>query len=310
MQKKILLAVDHTRPSKNAMAYAVELASRTSDLHFVLFHVQPIISSFLQQEARRSAKAKRQLTSLLERNEQAAGRLLESYRQDMIGKGIPTERITSITRKRDLGFAKDIMELGLNGQYDAIVVGRRGLSLLAESCAGSVTSDILEQSQVIPVWLVDGKVPAGEILVAVDGSEASLRAVDHVGFMLSNSPDIKLTLLNVTGNAQKYHDGSLPEEANAELEEILARGEKIRIEQFFAHAGEKLTNAGLAGEQIRLESIKGRRRVGKAILDFARQGAFGTIVVGRRGIDTSFFMGSVSRHLINKLAQRALWMVP
>ena len=45
-------------------------------------------------------------------------------------------------------------------------------------------------------------------------------------------------------------------------------------------------------------------------MDYAEKGDYRTLVVGRRGIDKSFFMGSVSRYMINNLSNGALWVIP
>jgi len=310
MKKKIMLAVDKTRPSKNAIRYTVQMASNVNNLHFVLFHAQPGVSLFLQEEAQKSGKAKKQLDRVLQKNDSAAHKLLEGYKDEMVEMGIPSDRIECVTKKRNMGFAKDILEFGQEGQYDAIVVGRRGLSRLAELYAGSVTTNILEQSQVIPVWLIDGEAKPGEILLAIDGSDACMRAVDHVSFILSNNPEANLTLLHITGNAQKYSEIDFDDEPNPELEEIIARGDTACISQFYPHAVKKFEDAGIAEDRVKLEIIKGKRRIGKAILDFAQKGKYSTVVVGRRGIDKAFFMGSASRYVINKVSDGALWIVP
>jgi nucleotide-binding universal stress UspA family protein len=39
------------------------------------------------------------------------------------------------------------------------------------------------------------------------------------------------------------------------------------------------------------------------------KGNFGTVVIGRRGINKAFFMGSVSRYIINRISNRSLWIV-
>ena len=310
MKKKIMLAVDNTRPSRNAIRYAVEMASNVNNLHFVLFHAQPGVSMFLQEEAQKSAKSKKQLDRVLSKNDTAARKLLDGYKDQMIEMGVEPDRIECITKKRNLGYAKDILEFGQEGQYDAIVIGRRGLSRLAELYAGSVTTNILEQSQVIPVWLIDGEAKSGDILLAIDGSDACMRAVDHTSFMLSNNPDANLTLLHINSNAQKYCEISFDDEPNPELEEIIARGDSACITQFYPHAVKKFEDAGISEDRIKLEIVKGKRRIGKAILDFADQGKFNTVVVGRRGIDKAFFMGSASRYVINKVSDGALWIVP
>ena len=217
MQKKILLAVDNTLPSRSALDYAIHLSYVIEDLHYVLFHIQPMISLFLQDEARKSALARKQLDKIYNTNKRVAKDLLDDYRHQMEQHGIALENIECITNIRTLGYAKDIIEKAQKEQYDAIVVGRRGISGLQKMYSGSVTTDILEQAQVIPVWLVDGKVPPGDILMAIDGSEASLKAVDHVSFIMSKNPDARLTLLHVTSNARNYCEIDLDAQPNTEL---------------------------------------------------------------------------------------------
>lgn len=310
MQKKILLAVDNTRPSRQALDYVRQLSSAISELHYVLFHIQPMISLFLQDEARKSSLARTQLDKVLKKNQEVAAKLLDDYRSGLEQQGIEPDRIECVTKTRNLGYAKDIIELAQKAQYDAVVVGRRGISGLQKMYSGSVTTDILEQSQVIPVWLVDGEVPSGEMLMAIDGSEASLRAVDHVSFILSHRPDTRLTLLHVSSNAGNYCEIDLEEQPNPELEDIVARGDKACIDQFYPHAMKKFEDAGIPREQIRIETVQGSRRIGKSIMDFAQKGNYRTVIVGRRGVDKSFFMGSASRYMINKISNGALWVVP
>jgi nucleotide-binding universal stress UspA family protein len=307
MEKKILLAVDDSQHSKNAIHYAVHLSSFVKNLHYVLFHVQPAISLFLKDEAKKSLTAKSELDKLLKKNDQSARRFLESYRDKMVRMGILPDRIEMITRARNLGLAKDIIDFGQNRNFDAIVVGRRGLSRLQEMYMGSVTTNVLEHSQVIPVWLVDGDVGTTQILLAIDGSESALRTIDHVRFMISNTPEVHLTLLHVASSDRNFN---LDQEPNPELEKILARGDTACIEQFYPYAIEKFKEVGIFENQIEMKTVKGGRQAGKAILDFAQKGNYGTIVMGRRGISKAFFMGSVSRYIINKISNCALWIVP
>jgi nucleotide-binding universal stress UspA family protein len=310
MQKKILLPVDNTRPSRRALDYALQLSSDISELHYVLFHIQPMISLFLQEEARKSSLSRKQLEKVINKNKEVADKLLAEYRHELEQQGVAPERIECITKTRKLGYAKDIIERAQKKQYDAIVVGRRGISSLQKMYSGSVTTDILEQSQVIPVWLVDGEVPSGEMLMAIDGSEASLRAVDHASFMLSHMPEPRLTLLHVTSNARNYCEIDLDQQPDPDLEDIVIQGDKACIDRFYPHAIKKFEDAGLSKEQIRIETVKGSRRIGKTIMDFAQKGKYSTVIVGRRGVNKSFFMGSASRYMINNISNGALWVVP
>ena len=311
MEKKILLAVDNSRHSRNAIHYAVGVSYIVENLHYVLFNVQPAISLFLKDEAKKSLTAKSQLDRVVEKNKESALELLENYKTEMVQMGIDSQRIETVTRRRKLGLGKDIIDFGQGRNFDAIVIGRRGLSRLQEMYMGSVTTNVLEHSRVIPVWLVDGDVNANSnrILVAIDGSESALRTIDHVSFMVSNNPDVHLTLLHVTNSARNYCGIDLDESSIPDLKEVVALGDKACIEQFYPLAKQKFEDAGISQDQIDIKTLKGGRQIGKAILDVILKENYETVVIGRRGINKAFFMGSVSRYIINRISNRALWIV-
>jgi len=309
MDKKILLAVDDSLQSKDAVKYAVTISSTVKNLHYVLFHVQPMISHYLLDEARTSPQARAELDKVNKKNDASARKTLEQYQNNMMRMGIDEKRTEIVTRPRTLGLAKDIIDFGHVGRYDAIVVGRRRMTRLQEVFMGSVSSNLLEHSQFIPVWLVDGEVAPDKIMVAVDGSESSLRAVDHISFMLMRNPNVAVTLLHVMSNAKEFYEESLDEEPSAELEDLVSSDDKKRIDQFYPTAVKKFKDAGLSESQIDIQTVEGRRRPGKVIIEIAEKGNFGTVVIGRRGINKAFFTGSVSHYVINKASACALWVV-
>jgi nucleotide-binding universal stress UspA family protein len=309
MNKKILLAVDDSLQSKDAVKYAVTISSSVKDLHYVLFHVQPMISHYLLDEAQQSLQARAELDKVNKKNDASALKILEQYQNNMVRMGIDENRTEIVTRPRTLGLAKDIIDFGHVGRYDAIVVGRRRMSRLQEVFMGSVSSNLLEHSQYIPVWLVDGEITSDKIMVAVDGSESSLRAVDHLSFMLMGNPNVEVTLLHVMSNAKEFYEESLDEEPSAELEDLVSSDDKKRIDQFYSTAVKKFKDAGLSESQIDIQTVEGRRRPGKVIIEIAEKGNFGTVVIGRRGINKAFFTGSVSHYVINKASACALWVV-
>ena len=188
MEKKILIAVDDSRHSENALRYAASLHETGNDTRFVLFHVQPTISQYLLDEARTKPGANAQLKKLKHKNEQAAQVLLEKYKALLMSRGVPDADIDLLSLPRKTGVAKDILEYSTAMQYDAILLGRRGLSGLAETFLGSVSANVVDNSPMIPVWLVDEKSAANRVMVAVDGSESSLRAVDHLALILGGNP--------------------------------------------------------------------------------------------------------------------------
>ncbi|MEE4114251.1 MAG: universal stress protein, partial [Desulfobacteraceae bacterium] len=206
--------------------------------------------------------------------------------------------------------AKDIIDYCTVMQYDAVLLGRRGLSGLAETFIGSVSANVVDNSPLIPVWLVDEKSASKTVMVAVDGSESSLRAVDHLAFMLGGNTDVNLTFFHVAPRLKDFCPIDFEDVDSAELETIIRQGDQACIDRFFAHARKKLEDSGFQDSQIRVQVKEGGFRIGKAVLEAYRKGKYGTLVIGRRGMDKKFFTGSVSRYLINQFSDGALWVVP
>ncbi len=310
MEKKILVAVDDSRHSENALRYAAGMAATIPGMKLVLFHVQPTISQYLVDEARTKPKARAQLERLMRRSDEVARTMLDRYKSQLVNRGLAESAVQAVTLPRRSGVAKDVLEYSTAMLYDAILIGRRGLSGLAEMFVGSVSVNIVDNSELIPVWLVDGKPASPAVMVAVDGSESSMRAVDHMAFIFGNSPDVAITFYHVAPRLKDFCPVDFSDAETDALEAVIHEGDQACIDQFYAHARRKLSEAGIQENQITVRTRQGGLRIGKAILDEFRKGGFGTLVVGRRGMGKKFFTGSVSRYLMNQLDSGALWVVP
>jgi len=309
MKRNILVAVDDSFHSKCCIRYLANLVSIVPGLHFTLVHVQPGVSQFLVDEAKRSMSAKVELKKIQRRNRSAAEDLLNRIKAQMDDSGIDASRVQIKTMEKDIGVAKDIIEVAQEGRYDAIAAGRRGLTGIQELFMGSLTAKLVEHSAVIPVWIIDGDVPNTRILLAADGSESAFRALDHVCFMIGENPDARLTLFHVEPRLGDYCriDFGQPD---PEIEHFIIEGDKRCLADFYAHAVKTCRNAGIAEDRVDIKQSRRKVGVGKAIVEEARKGDYGTVVIGRRGAGKSFFMGSVSRHVLGKAANRAVWLIP
>ena len=308
MNKKILVAVDDSIYSKYAVLYATQMASMTTRLNYSLFHVLPTISQYLVDEAKTDFSAKAELKRILKKKENQAQRLLNNYKEQMVLRGIKEERIEIVTQPKMMGYARDILERAQKSLYDAICIGRRGLTRLQSAFSDSVSKKLLTHSQLIPVWVVDGEVKGGKVMVAVDGSESSLRAVDHLCYILGGNTEVEVTLFHVAAKMGDYCEIDFSD-IGGDLEKLVVEGDKRCVQSFFTHAVQKFKDAGIGEDRIRIKQVTPRMNVGKAIVNEAVKGDYGTVVIGRRGISKSFFMGSVSEYVIDKIANRALWLV-
>jgi|GEM_PF-403531 len=192
---------------------------------------------------------------------------------------------------------------------DAIVVARRGIGYFGEMILGSVSASLFRDVPSTPLWIIDGTVSDKNILIGVDGSIHSLRAVDHVAHMLKDRRDIKIHL---------YHCAAfLAPEVVCTLERFYEQWDKTWCDTHLAGDGclfggpaQLLRDAGIAPEQVVVLPQTKRLEESTSIIAQARKNRCGTIVVGRRGPSVAKgFFGGVSNRTIRQTQNMAVWVV-
>jgi nucleotide-binding universal stress UspA family protein len=309
VEKRILIAVDGSVYSRKAMEYAAGIGSVVKDVGYTLLHIHPKVSEYLVEDAKRDLQAIATLKKVSNKNHEESIRLLDKSKKVLVKMGIGDDRIETVSQKQTRGTAKAILDHGKKSLCDAIVLGRRGVSRLAESFMGSITNSVLEHTDDTPVWAIGGDAKPSKIMIAVDGSESSLRAVDHVSFMLGDNPDSEITLLHVTPRLRDYCSVDFDEKGDP-MKEVILSGDKQCVGSFYIHARETFAKAGMDESQIDIQEVTTTLNIGKTIVDEAMKGGFSTVVVGRKGMNNSFFMGSVSSRVLANAKDCAVWLVP
>ena len=153
MDKRILLAVDGSRASQMALDYvAVMEAAVIPDLWVTLFHVEEAIPQGLRGEMEKTPEAFRRLKAMEQRIAQRTAKVLEGARQRLLDGGLDPAKIELAHQGRAMGLAKDIVFRGEHGNYDAVVLGRRGEG--KAFWLGHVSDRILKHCQAEAVWVV------------------------------------------------------------------------------------------------------------------------------------------------------------
>lgn len=307
MLRKILIAVDGSMHSKGALAYAASVFNRSPEVQFTLFNVQPIISLYLVEAARRDSKADAELRRVIEQQTADSNELLEKARGQFVRMGIQQKSIKVVSQVRRQGQAKDIIDYAHQHLFDAIVVGRRGLSRIQKAFMGSTSAKIVEHAASIPVWIVDGDVQARKILVPVDISETSMRIVEYIGMMLRGQPDVRLTFYHVDETPVSGH--AVSGGYRAAMADILAKCEKHWQESDWIAARKTLEASGIHGSRFDMVTVPRTGRIAKMLLEQVQSGDYDTVILGRRGSNNAFFLGSVSHYVIERLTDRALWLI-
>jgi nucleotide-binding universal stress UspA family protein len=144
------------------------------------------------------------------------------------------------------------------------------------------------------------------IIVAIDDSPRSTRAVEHVGSMLGQRQDIHVCLLHIYPEPPPdwYRTGATLEDYRD-----ARAGEATDL---FARAKTILAGHGLAASAVTARCLMAEgKTISAAILDMQVQEHYGTIVVGKRGIPKAeeFLFGSISSALVHTGRDVAVWVV-
>lgn len=148
---------------------------------------------------------------------------------------------------------------------------------------------------------------AKSVVVAVDGSENSRRAVEHVAEVLSGAPGFDFTLLHVIAEPDPDYFGNQPARR---LEWISAQ--RAEAANYLESYRSVLLRAGMEPGAVAVDVVeKDCPSLADCILDeCARRGA-GILVLGRqgRGAKEELLLGSVSKAAVHRGKGRAVWVV-
>jgi len=193
------------------------------------------------------------------------------------------------------GKVKDILREGSSGLYDAIILGKRAsytLQWLVEQPADETAKAIISDSTITtPIWIC----PAPEdgqknVLLCVDGSEGAYRAVDHVGYILSQQEQHNIKLLHVENGAG------------------------LDSEEIFKKSKELLDEHAIGPARIETETTWGINVAG-TILSVAEKGRYAAIAIGLEGQDAGILKkmnlaGGTTVNLIERTEKISLWCCP
>jgi nucleotide-binding universal stress UspA family protein len=230
---------------------------------------------------------------------------MTSAQQIFLDAGFPKEAVSWKIQKRESGIARDIISEAHKG-YDALVVGRKGLSTLDDQMLGSVATKILGKLTDITVCLVGGKPKTGKFLLGLDTSQGSLRAVNFVAGAVGNcEPTVTLT------HVLRTPDQGRMERFDREQVDKYMKEAQEALQPIFEKATRTFVEASANPGKIGSKTITGVPSRAGALLEEARRGDYGTIVVGRRGVSRieEFQMGRVASKLTQGGRNLAVWIV-
>ena len=286
MQRHLLLTVSEQTSVLHGIYFMGRFFTQKQAIRLTLFYTTPKPPAVWEDE--RSTEALHQSEQVAKKDEERGRQAIEQAKQELVRLGYRPGQIDTKLQKRTFTKVMDIIREGEKGQYDAVLLGRRGRSWLEEAMDESVTKGMLKTKVGFPIWVCrKAGLQSKQVLVCVDGSEAAYRVVDHAGFMLAPEKEAQITLL-VVGRKGATGAGA--------------------VDHILAKSRDKLVQNGIPDQMI-AEKIVDSANAAKSICDVARRGQYAVVAVGRRGTgQTRFLMGSVSTKVFKDLEESTLWI--
>lgn len=305
MERTLLVAIDGSVNSSNSLDYIATLFRSEPKLSLHLISIAASDSG--GKEWMHDVDPYRAQSSGVSQRSLTATRYLRAAEDRLLRCGFAKEQITTFNRSAG-SVATAIRNEAERGKYDGLVVGRRGLGAMGNMLFGSVSGDLVRKCGSVPLWIVDGKVSARNVLLAVQLHPSSLLAADHLAFMLKNQSDITINL---------YFSGSMfglqpasPEKDFQKQWDAAWCGRYLDLDNYLfgAHA-QVLAEGGVSRQRIR--QLPMRRQLGGGdLLRQAREHNCGTIIAGHH---TGQGGGKPLRGLADRALKQAqnvaIWLV-
>ena len=199
----------------------------------------------------------------------------------------------------------EIIRFADEGGYNAIVMGRRGLSVVKGILLGSVTRRVLSLAQGLTVFVVgqekafDPACPLPSILLPVDGSKPSLEAVRQGAALVQEWIDCQphLTLLHVIDFLK------VGASLDAGTTYLVKQGE-----EYLSAGSQILKEAGLEGLFTEKLLVGQPSRL---IVEEAEEGHHALILMGARGLSSvkQLLLGSVSSDVLHRVPRGLIGIV-
>jgi len=312
--RNILVATDGSEHALKGAHYLADLYKGAPDVEVTVLTISPAIPPIYREEAH-DPMIRKQFAAWKKKREEQGKENIGTVTKALAKGGMKKSRIKGKHEQQLVGVARDIVREADAGQFDACVVGKKGMGWFGSTFLGSITDKLLEISEDHPVWLVEGKKwEPRKVLIAMDETNHTLELAHYVGTMLEGLEDVEVLFYHY---CSPFTEELTPEERKKlkEAEERAVEREKEEMSHFFDEAKQLLLDLGFEEEKVSYEFHHEKsarpKKVTQAILEKVKKGGFGTLVIGRKGATHAreFRLGSVAMRIVAESKDCAVWVV-
>jgi len=304
---RILVAIYGSARSFAASVYLGKMLSKQAEI--VLFHVMAEAPEAFKDVSADPLTEKENypLSVWKTSQDETIHEFMTTASDILIASGFPQKAIEVKTQAMRSGVARDILNESQQN-YDMLVVGRTGISNIENITLGSVASKLVDVVAHPTLIIVGENTESKKIIIAIDGSAESMKAVRCVGALL-DSAECEILLCHVIRPLSAQQMGVKELFLPKHEADWIAAGQR-KIVPVINEAKRHLKEEGFSEEQISSEILTYQKSRAAAIVDAATKGSYDTIVVGRRGLTGTgeFQMGRVSRKILHFAYRNTLWI--
>lgn len=293
MDKHFLVTISSDRNNLKGVEFLCSFFKKKSEYHLTLLHICRLDANDMNSALMEIWDSDDDKTQ--EKLSIGARKAIDKSIKLLSTGSMAVDQMVTKTVAERFGKVRDILTEGSAGLYDAIVLGKRAsytLQWLFERPADEIAQSMIKDSIFsTPLWICpETKNDRKNVLLCLDGSENSFRAVDHVGYILTKQDQHSITMLNVkNGTGPDSH-------------KIFSRAESI------------LATHKIADERIETVSTWGISIPG-TILGVLSRHHHAVVALGlhgqKEGLLKEFHLaGNTTSTLISKLDDTALWCCP
>ncbi len=160
MAHKVIIALDSSEGAWRAVEYVAEAFGHTPGVHVTLLHVLSGLPPAFWDDGHileeKEKESRQRLVAGWQQEQEKKWQGLVKKAHDRLTKaGVPKDAVVNKFKPKDYDVAEDILNEAKAGNFDTIVMGRRGLSMAKTLLLGSVTHKVVQNAKGCAVIIVE-----------------------------------------------------------------------------------------------------------------------------------------------------------
>ena len=159
MAHKVLIALDSSPGAWGAVEYVAETFGKTPGVQVTLLHVLSGLPPAFWDDGHilgeKEKESRQQLVANWQKEQEKKWQgLVKKAHERLTEAGVAKDAVVNKFKPKDYDVAEDILNAAAAGNFDTIVMGRRGLSMAKTLVLGSVTNKVVQGAKDCAVIIV------------------------------------------------------------------------------------------------------------------------------------------------------------